>query len=70
MELDRLQVSPETVTRRLKDLQVNRGYHASAIQKIIDEQMETKVAQQMNAGGGGRTVLDSALRVLTRICRP
>jgi hypothetical protein len=67
-KLVRLRVSPETVTRRLKDLQENRQYHASAIQKVIDEQMETTVAQQMNAGGGGRTVLDSALRVLKRIC--
>jgi len=53
---------------RLKDLQENREYHAAAIQKVIDEQMDATVAQQMNAGGGGRTVLDSALDLLMRVC--
>jgi len=66
----RLQLRPETVARRLKDLQENRDYHAAAIQKVIDEQMETTVAQQMNLGGGGRTVLDSVLSVLVRVWRP
>ena len=67
-KLAKLQLDPEAVARRLNDLQENREYHAAAIQKVIDEQMETTVAQQMNSGGGGRTVLDSALKLLTRIC--
>jgi hypothetical protein len=54
----------------LKDLEENRQYHATAIQKVIDQQMEATVAQQMNAGGGGRTVLDSALNRLLQVCRP
>ena len=40
------------------------------LQKVIDEQVEAIVAQQMNAGGGGKTVLESALKVLTRVCQP
>jgi hypothetical protein len=67
-KLAKLQLGPEAVARRLNDLQGNREYHAAAIQKVIDEQMETTVAQQMNAGGGGRTVLDSALKLLMRVC--
>ena len=67
-KLAKLQLGPEAVAQRLKELQENREYHASAIQKVIDEQMETTVAQQMNAGGGGRTVLDSALKLLLRVC--
>jgi predicted nucleotidyltransferase component of viral defense system len=69
-KLVKLQLPAENVARRLKDLQENQEYHATAVQKVIAEQMETTLAQQMNAGGGGRTVLDSVLKVLTRICRP
>ena len=69
-KLVKLQVPPEIVSRRLKDLQQNREYHATAIQRIIDEQMETTLEQQINMGGGGRTVLDSAVAVLMRVCPP
>lgn len=64
----KMELRPETVARRLKDLQENRDYHAAAIQKVIDEQMDATVAQQMNAGGGGRAVLDAALNVILRVC--
>ncbi len=67
-KLATLQLRPETVARRLKDLEENREYHAGAIQKVIDEQMEPTVAQQMNAGGGGRAVLDSALNRILGVC--
>jgi hypothetical protein len=30
--------------------------------------VETTVARQMKAGGGGRAVLDSALALLRRVC--
>jgi predicted nucleotidyltransferase component of viral defense system len=69
-KLTKLQLPAQTVTRRLKDLRDKPDYHAAAIQKVIDEQMEPPAAQQLNAGGGGRTVLDSVLRVLRRACRP
>jgi hypothetical protein len=69
-KLVKIQLPAETVMRRLKDLQDNQQYHATAIQKVIDEQMETTVAHQMNAGGGGKTVFDSVLSVLLRVCRP
>jgi hypothetical protein len=67
-KLVKLKLPVETVARRLKDLRDNQQYHATAVQKVIDEQMETTVAQQMNAGGGGRTILDSVLSVLMRVC--
>ena len=64
----KMELRPETVARRLKDLQENRDYHAAAIQKVIDEQMDSTVVQQMNAGGGGRAVLESALNLIVRVC--
>ena len=66
----KMELRPESVARRLKDLQENRDYHAAAIQKVIDEQMDATVAQQMNAGGGGRAVLDAALNLVLRVCPP
>jgi hypothetical protein len=69
-KLVKLQLRAETVSRRLKDLRENREYHASAIQKVIDEQMEATAAQQINAGGGGRAVLEAVLGVLMQVCRP
>jgi hypothetical protein len=37
------------------------------IQKIIDEQFEVAGAEQINAGGGGKTVFRAALNLLTRV---
>ena len=47
---------------------VDIDYHATAIQKVIDEQIDSTVAMQMNSGGGGRVVLDAALSLLLRVC--
>jgi hypothetical protein len=69
-KLRQMELPAEAVRRRLKDLKENQPYHATAIQKVIDEQIETTVAQQMNVGGGGKTVLESVLKVLMRVCRP
>ncbi len=69
-KLDKLQINPERVVRRLQDLEDNREYHASVVQKVIEEQVNPTVVQQLNAGGGGRTVFDSALEILRKTCRP
>jgi hypothetical protein len=69
-KLAELQLHSESVVRRLKDLQDHREYHAAAIQKVIDEQMDTAVAQQMNVGGGGGAVLGEALNLIVQVCRP
>jgi len=54
--------------RKLHGMQENRDYHAAAIQNVVDEQMDATVAQQMNAGGGGRAILDAALSLILRVC--
>ena len=69
-KLAKLKLPRQSVARRMKDLQDHQQYHARAIQKVIDEQVETTLAQQMNAGGGGRTVLDSVMSALMRACGP
>lgn len=67
-KLKKLHFHPENVSARLKDLHSNREYHGGAIQKVIDGQFEAAAAEQLKAGGGGRAVLDLALRVLMRVC--
>ena len=69
-KLARLQLESDAVTRRLRDLEEHREYHAHAIQKVIDEQMDPSVAQQIDAGGGGNAVLESALSLILRVCPP
>jgi len=69
-KLVKMELRPEMVAQRLKDLQENREHHATAIQKVIDQQMDPTVAQQMNSGGGGRAVLDSALNLILKVCPP
>lgn len=68
-KLRKLRLRPEAIAQRLDDLRENKEYHAAAVQKVIDEQMEPATARQMNTGGGGKAVLDSALNLLTRVCR-
>ncbi len=65
-----LNLQPSAITERLKDLAENSLYHAKAIQKVIDEQTEAPVAEQLNAGGGGKTVLKSVLELLKRTSQP
>jgi hypothetical protein len=69
-KLAKIELRPETVAERLKDLQEHREYHAAAIQKVIDQQVDSTVAHQMNSGGGGRAVLDSALNLVLKVCPP
>jgi hypothetical protein len=64
----RMELRLDIVARRLKDLQQHREYHGTAVQKGIDQQMDPTVAQQVNAGGGGRAVFDSALNLILKVC--
>ena len=69
-KLAKMELRPELVAQRLKDLQENHEYHATAIQKVIDQQMDSTVAQQMNSGGGGGAVLGLALNLILKVCLP
>src|SRR6266446_5609886 len=65
-KLARLKLAPEAVARRLIDLDEHREYHAGAVQKVIEDQMNPTVAQQIQAGGGGKAVFDSTLQLLKK----
>jgi hypothetical protein len=63
-----LGIGLEAVRKSLKDFEEEPDYHAKAIQEIIDTQVDPTVAAQINAGGGGRTVLAESLKFIKRVC--
>ena len=68
-KISKLALSLESIQKRLADLEHYSDYHAKAIEQVIDTQVETTVAMQLKAGGGGRTVLAESLKLLTGLCR-
>jgi hypothetical protein len=67
-KIELLSIQPETVRKRLLDLEDNAGYHANAIQKVIDTQVDVAAVRQINAGGGGGLVLSETMKILKRVC--
>jgi hypothetical protein len=67
-KIQSLQIRPESIRKRLKDLEEHSDYHAPSIQRVIDQQVEPEAAAQINAGGGGRMVLNVAVAALQRLC--
>lgn len=65
-KLHSLRLSPETIKRRVQDLQTHVDYHAGAIQKVLDEQVEPLAVEQIKMAGGGGFVLQEALKILER----
>ena len=61
-------IDPDSIRKRLQDLDEHTQYHAKTIQEIIDAQVESTVAQQLNSGGGGQTVLAESLKLIKRVC--
>ncbi|HWX21193.1 MAG TPA: nucleotidyl transferase AbiEii/AbiGii toxin family protein [Candidatus Binatia bacterium] len=63
-----LGIDPEAVRKSLQDFDEEADYHARAIQEIIETQVDPTAAEQINAGGGGRTVLADSLKFIKRVC--
>lgn len=57
-------LSPAEADQRLDKLQVNRVVQVRAIQRILDEQIDPPVAQNLRAAGGAAMIWDVALRVV------
>jgi len=67
-KINALGINPEAIRKRLQDLDQHAPHHASAIQKVIDTQVAPTVAQQLNDGGGGQTILAQSLNYIKRVC--
>lgn len=59
-------IEPEDVQKRLNDLEDNRSYHSRAISEVIDTQVESDTATNLNAGGGGDMVLEEVMGILRK----
>jgi hypothetical protein len=63
-KLAALSIDPTQVTGRLEDLRQNLQYHARATQAVLDGQLNSVGAANVNAAGGGETVVRQALEHL------
>ena len=63
-KLERLGIDAALTRARLTDLEQNVEYHCRSVQGVIDGYLDPPVAAQINAGGGGRTVFERALRLI------
>jgi hypothetical protein len=61
-----LNFDPASIAQRFEDFEAHGSYHAAAVQKVIDSQVESVVATQLNSAGGGKMVFKSALEILRK----
>ncbi|MFA5042799.1 MAG: hypothetical protein WC381_08075 [Kiritimatiellia bacterium] len=59
-----LHMSPESVSDRYNKLRINRAVHVRAIEEIIANQIDTSVAANLEASGGGEMVFDTVVAIL------
>jgi hypothetical protein len=63
-KLQLLDISGEHISKRIKDLREHSEYQTRAIQNIIDTQLDTAAANQINDAGGGGLILRTVLDIL------
>ncbi len=66
-KMQALGISSEQALKRLNDLHAHEDYHGRAIQAVVDSQIDSPAAAQLNDAGGGAIVLASALALLNEI---
>jgi len=69
-KLQALMINDKDLEKRMFDLRKNSPYHAKAIQEVIDTQLDTEAAAQLNDAGGGRMVLNAVMNILNRYIGP
>ncbi len=65
-KLEALSIGSTQVTERLEDLHQNLKHHGRAAQAVLDGQLDSVGAANLNAAGGGETVVRHALQHLER----
>ena len=63
-KLATLTVAREDVRKRLDDLQIHSAYHIKAIQAIVDSQLDREAAENINAAGGAKMILERILGII------
>jgi len=65
-KLHALRMNDSDIEKKMLDLQEFADYHAKATQEVIDTQLDSESAAQLNDSGGGRMVLDTVMSILKR----
>ncbi len=65
-KLRALKMNDNDIGQKMRDLQEHSDYHAKAIQEVIDTQLDSEAAAQLNDSGGGRMVLNTVTSILKR----
>lgn len=63
-KLEVLTVASEDVRKRGHDLQTHTAYHTRAIQAVVDSQLDREAAENINAAGGAKIILDKVLGII------
>ena len=63
-KMNSLMISEKRVAKRISDLRQHQEYHARAVQAIIDMQLDSAVANQLNDAGGGEMILLAVLPII------
>jgi hypothetical protein len=61
--------APADITLQMQELIRNRDYHAKAIQAVIDMQLATDSAAQLDDAGGGAMVFEEVMKILKKILK-
>ncbi|TFH16136.1 MAG: hypothetical protein E4H02_06345 [Lentisphaerales bacterium] len=65
-KLDALRINDVQMQERMRDLHERSDYHSRATQEVIDTQLDSGGAAQLNDSGGGKMVLDRVMRILNQ----
>ncbi len=66
-KMQALGISSGQALKRLSDLHAREDYHGRATQAVIDSQVDSPAAAQLNDAGGGKLVMTSVLGLLDEI---
>jgi len=65
-KLHALRMNDNDIEKKMRDFHEYSDYHAKATQEVIDTQLDSEAAAQLNDSGGGRMVLDTVMSILNR----
>lgn len=69
-KLELLGIGPEVLARRMEDFSKHSGYHAKAIQAVIDAQLDPVAAANIAEAGGSAMILERVAGLLRAMVCP
>jgi hypothetical protein len=63
-KLHALRMNDNDIGKKMRDFQEYSDYHTKATQEVIDTQLDSEAAAQLNDSGGGRMILNTVMSIL------